>query len=41
VLNQGYDSGVPVHSNSSSFGGVQSVSFRDGAAQLLNQQQVL
>jgi hypothetical protein len=41
VLNQGNDSGLPVHSNSTAFVGVQSVSFRDGAAQLMNQQQVL
>ncbi|KAF3393984.1 Vacuolar transporter chaperone 2 [Penicillium rolfsii] len=41
ALNQGNDSGLPVHSNSSALVGVQSVSFRAGAAQLMNQQQVL
>ncbi|KAJ5364591.1 uncharacterized protein N7496_010304 [Penicillium cataractarum] len=41
VLQQGYDNGVPVHSNSTVIGGVHAASFPDGAAHLLKQQQVL
>ncbi|OOQ84116.1 SPX domain protein [Penicillium brasilianum] len=41
VLQQGYDNSVPLHSNSSVVSGVHAAPFPDGAAHLLNQQQVL